>query len=185
MDVALMWRQRRAGGRPVHRPPESVPGVLARLVSVERRDLGSWLQGPSSGAESGYPGQRLGRPETGSGSLAGTGRRLVALLIDWAFCLLIARGFFGPEALQPNGSLSVVGVLVVVNLLLVGTAGATAGQRLLGIQVERLDGGRPSLVSALIRAVLLGLAVPAVTALWETDRRGLHELLSGTLVANR
>jgi hypothetical protein len=33
--------------------------------------------------------------------------------------------------------------------------------------------------------VLLGLAFPAVTALWETDRRGLHELLSGTLVANR
>jgi len=154
---------------------------------VDRRDLGSWLQGPdpSSGAESAYPGQRLGRPESGPGSRAGIGRRLAALLIDWAFCLLIARGFFGPEALQPNGSLSVTGVLVIVNLLLVGTAGATAGQRLLGIQVERLDGGRPGLGRALVRAVLLGLAVPAVTALWEKDRRGLHDLLSGTLVTNR
>jgi uncharacterized RDD family membrane protein YckC len=99
--------------------------------------------------------------------------------------LLIARGFFGPEALQPNGSLSVVAVLVVVNLLLVGTAGATVGQRLLGVQVERVSGGRPGMTKALIRAVLLGLGVPALTLLWERDGRGLHDLASGTLVAIR
>jgi uncharacterized RDD family membrane protein YckC len=99
--------------------------------------------------------------------------------------LLIARGFFGPEALQANGSLSVVGVLVVVNVMLVGTAGATAGQRLVGIQVERLDGGRPGLMKALIRAVLLGLGIPALTFAWERDRRGLHDLASQTLVAMR
>jgi uncharacterized RDD family membrane protein YckC len=154
---------------------------------VDRRDLGSWLQGPDawSGPESAYPGERLGRPQTGTGAVAGVGRRCAGLLIDWLLCLLIARGFLGPEALQPNGSLSVVGVLVVVNLLLVGTAGATAGQRLFGIQVERLDGSRPGLLKALIRAVLLGLAVPAITALWESDRRGLHDLASGTLVTVR
>ncbi|HST84719.1 MAG TPA: RDD family protein [Kineosporiaceae bacterium] len=154
---------------------------------VDRRDLGSWLQGPdaTSGPDSGYPGQRLGRPQTGPSSLAGAGRRFAGLCIDWIFCLLIARGFFGPEALQANGSLSVVGVLVVVNLLLVGTAGATVGQRLVGIQVERLDGGRPGLMKALIRAVLLGLGIPALTFAWERDRRGLHDLASQTLVAMR
>jgi uncharacterized RDD family membrane protein YckC len=154
---------------------------------VDRRDLGSWLQGPDATSEpdSGYPGERLGRPETGARSLARPGRRLASLLIDWALCLLIARGFFGPEALQPNGSLSVVGVLVVVNLVLVGTAGATVGQRLVGVQVERLDGGRPGLGWAAIRAVLLGLAVPALTMLWERDRRGLHDVLSQTVVAIR
>jgi uncharacterized RDD family membrane protein YckC len=154
---------------------------------VDRRDLGSWLQGPEVPSEPGsaYPGERLGRPETGPHSLARNGRRLVSLLIDWALCLLIARGFFGPEALEPNGSLSVVGILVVVNAILVGTAGATVGQRLVGVQVERLDGGRPGLAKALIRAVLLGLAVPALTLLWERDRRGLHELLSQTVVAIR
>jgi uncharacterized RDD family membrane protein YckC len=161
---------------------------LTTLVPVvDRRDLGSWLQGPDawSGPESAYPGERLARPQTGTGAVAGIGRRCAALLIDWLLCLLIARGFLGPEALQPNGSLSVVGVLVVVNLLLVGTAGATAGQRMFGIQVERLDGSRPGLLKALIRAVLLGLAVPAITALWESDRRGLHDLASGTLVTVR
>ena len=154
---------------------------------VDRRDLGSWLQGPDATSEpdAAYPGQRLGRPETGPGSLAGPGRRLASLLIDWLFCLLIARGFIGPEALQPNGSLSVVGVLVVVNLLLVGTAGATVGQRLVGVQVERVDGGRPGLGRALIRAVLLGLALPALTLIWEKDRRGLQDVASQTLVAIR
>jgi uncharacterized RDD family membrane protein YckC len=92
---------------------------------------------------------------------------------------------FGQEALQPNGSLTVVGVLVVVNLLLVGTAGATAGQRMVGVQVERLDGNRPGLLKALIRALLLGLAVPALTLIWERDRRGLHDVASQTVVANR
>jgi uncharacterized RDD family membrane protein YckC len=92
---------------------------------------------------------------------------------------------FGPEAVQPNGSLAVVAVLVVVNLVLVGTAGATVGQRLVGVQVERLDGSRPGVVKALIRAVLLGLAVPPLTLIWERDRRGLHDLASETLVVIR
>jgi uncharacterized RDD family membrane protein YckC len=152
---------------------------------VDRRDLGSWLQGPTSGPDSTYPGERLGRPEVGPGSLARPGRRFGSLVIDWALCLLIARGFFGPEALQPNGSLSVVGILVVVNVILVGTAGATVGQRLVGVQVERVDGGRPGLMKSLIRAVLLGLGIPPLTMLWERDRRGLHDLLSQTLVALR
>jgi uncharacterized RDD family membrane protein YckC len=154
---------------------------------VDRRDLGSWLPGPEAapGDSSSFAGERLGRPESGSGSVAGTGRRLVSLLIDWGLALLIARGFFGPEALEPNGSLIPVGVLVVENVFLVATAGATAGQRLTGIQVERLDGGRPGPGATVIRAVLLGLALPALTLLWERDRRGLHELLSGTLVAAR
>jgi uncharacterized RDD family membrane protein YckC len=154
---------------------------------VDRRDLGSWLQGPDARSEpdSTYPGERLARPETGSHSLARPGRRLASLLIDWALCLLIARGFLGPEALQPNGSLSVVAVLVVVNVVLVAAAGATAGQRLVGVQVERLDGSRPGLRQALVRAVLLGLAVPALTSLWDRDRRGLHDHLSQTVVALR
>jgi uncharacterized RDD family membrane protein YckC len=154
---------------------------------VDRRDLGSWLQGPGASPEpsSSYPGERLGRPESGSRSLARPGRRLLGLIIDWALCLLIARGFLGPGALQPNGSLSVVVVLVIENLLLVGTAGATLGHRLIGVQVERVDGGRVGLVRAAVRAVLLGLGFPALTMFWEPDRRGLHDLVSGSLVAIR
>ena len=58
------------------------------------RASGSWLSGSEPGSESGpndYPGQRLGLPESGPGSIAGFGRRIAALLIDW----FIAYGLVG------------------------------------------------------------------------------------------
>jgi uncharacterized RDD family membrane protein YckC len=145
------------------------------------------LQGPdaSAGAESSYPGERLGRPESGSGSIARPGRRFLSLLIDWVLCLLIARAIFGPGALQANGSFGAVIVLVVENILLVSTGGATFGQRLVGVQIERLDRGRIGFIASVIRAVLLGLAFPPLTLAWEQDRRGLHDLASGSVVSLR
>jgi uncharacterized RDD family membrane protein YckC len=153
---------------------------------VDRRDVGSWLSGPESvtGRE-GYPGENLGRPESGPGSIGRPGRRFLGLVIDWVLCLLIARGFAGPEALEPNGSLIPVLVLVIENILLVGTAGATLGQRLVGLRVERVDGSRAGLGAAAIRSVLLGLALPAITLVWNRDYRGLHELAAGTVVTRR
>lgn len=151
---------------------------------VERQDVGSWLAGPESiTGRSAYPGEDLGRPEHGPSSIGRPGRRFVALLIDWALCLLIARGLFGALALEPNGSLIPVGVLVLMNVILIGTAGATIGQRLLRLQVERLDSTKVGLGGAIIRAVLLGLVVPAVTLVWNRDLRGLHDYAAGTVVA--
>ncbi|MGO9653847.1 MAG: RDD family protein, partial [Mycobacterium sp.] len=42
----------------------------------------------TQGSRSAYPGERLGLPESGPGSLAPVGRRVAALTIDW----LIAYG---------------------------------------------------------------------------------------------
>ncbi|MBO0777103.1 MAG: hypothetical protein J2P34_12395, partial [Actinobacteria bacterium] len=60
---------------------------------ADRRWAGSWLSGttPREGQE-GYPGQRLGLPEHGPRSVAGLGRRLAALFIDWILATLIATG---------------------------------------------------------------------------------------------
>src|SRR5580698_4222328 len=38
-----------------------------------------------------YPGEGLGLPEQGSMSVASMGRRLLALIVDWLICLVIAR----------------------------------------------------------------------------------------------
>ncbi|GAB3263369.1 RDD family protein [Kineosporia babensis] len=133
---------------------------------------------------SGYPGERLGFPEEGQGSLARPGRRFAAVLVDWVICLVIARGFF-PEIAAPGtaGSMIPVGVLLVMNFLLVGTAGYTIGQRVLRMRVERVSVGGPiGLLKSLIRAVLLVLVIPPVTMGWDADRRGLHDLLSGSVV---
>ena len=46
-----------------------------------------------------YPGERLGLPESGSGSLAKLGRRVWAILIDWACAVLISISFFDYDPL--------------------------------------------------------------------------------------
>jgi len=134
--------------------------------------------------ESAYPGQRLDRPETGHGSLARPGRRFLSLVIDWVLCLGIGRVIFGSQALH-GGSLIIVGVLAVENLILIGGFGATIGQWLVGVRVERLDGGRVGFTWVVFRTILLCLGFPPLTLIWEQDDRGLHDLASGSLVALR
>src|SRR4051794_41424695 len=126
---------------------------------VTRRDVGSWLEPrrPSSGDAAAYPGVRLGRPAVGPGSLAGFGRRLVALFVDWIGCLIIANGLLHGLHL---GQLGPVLVLFVENVLLVGTLGATVGYRLLGMRVETVPGAAPGVRRAVIRSLLLCLAIP-------------------------
>jgi uncharacterized RDD family membrane protein YckC len=147
---------------------------------ASRRELGSWLEPrrPASGAPAAYPGERLGRPDDGPRSLASFGRRLAALVVDWAIALLIAGWLLRGAGLEQFGPLL---VLLVENVVLVGTAGATLGHRLLGLRVETLEGRAPGLVKALIRSVLLCLAIPPLV--WDADQRGLHDRWAGTLVA--
>ncbi|GAA3445582.1 RDD family protein [Planomonospora venezuelensis] len=140
----------------------------------------TWLGGVrSAGVDLGYPGERLGLPEEGSGAVAGFGRRIGALAIDWIICTwAIAQGILRVSpAEQPWAPLVVFGV---VNLLLVGTMGMTFGMRLLGIRVAALDGGNPRFLPVLVRSLLLCLAVPAL--IWDRDRRGLHDRAANTVV---
>ena len=105
------------------------------------------------------------------------------MLIDWLLCWVIARAVFGEGVLQPPGAFWVNAVFAVENFILVGAAGSTLGQKLMGCRVETVEGAFPGVRRALIRGVLLGLGLPALTLLWDRDQRGLHELASGTVVA--
>ena len=67
-----------------------------------------------------------------------------------------------------------------MNILLVGTLGTTIGHRLMGLQVRNVTGGRATLVQAVIRTVLLCLAIPAV--IWDRDGRGLHDKVPNTVI---
>lgn len=152
---------------------------------VDRRDVGSWLDGPRARTSTGpddYRGAGLGLPREGPGSLGGFGRRLVALLVDWAICLLVASLLLGFRYGDGDGGdgLRPLLVLLVENVVLLTTLGSTFGQRLLGLQLRRLDGGRPGLLPVLVRSVLLCLAVPAL--IWDRDGRGLHDKAAGTVL---
>jgi uncharacterized RDD family membrane protein YckC len=146
---------------------------------IDRRDIGSWLQGPprQPGTEQQWPGERLGRPESGPRSVARPGRRVLALLLDWALCLLIARAFLGDSEWAP------LLVFFVESALLIGTAGATIGHAALGLRVETVQGTAPGPAKALVRAALLCVVVPAL--IWDRDQRGLHDKAASTLLVRR
>ncbi|MER5934644.1 RDD family protein [Streptomyces sp. NPDC002054] len=146
----------------------------------KRQAIGSWLSGPRAAAEEmgvdfGYPGQRLGLPQQGPGSVARFGRRLGAVAIDWMACQLIAFGLItgGEWTAAGNWTLAVFATLAV---LTVGTVGFTPGKRTLGLRVVAEDGGRLSFPRVLLRTALLLLFVPAL--IWDRDGRGLHDRLA-------
>ncbi|MEU9750705.1 RDD family protein [Streptomyces niveus] len=144
-----------------------------------REAIGSWLSGPRAAAEEmgtdfGYRGERLGLPKEGPGSAASMGRRFGALFLDWALCMLIAYGLFARDA--QGAANYALGVLLVLNILTVGTVGSTPGKRLLGLRVVSESRERLGFGWAVVRSALLCLAVPALV--WDRDGRGLHDRLA-------
>ncbi|MCE7548566.1 RDD family protein [Streptomyces thermodiastaticus] len=148
-----------------------------------RRAVGSWLSGPraameDAGADLGYRGERLGLPEHGPGSIARPGRRLGAIAVDWGLCMLIAYGLITPGYQQSTGNWALL-IFFVLGVLTVGTIGCTPGKRLFGLRVVALSTGSVQPWRALVRTVLLCVAVPAL--IWDRDGRGLHDRLAGTV----
>jgi uncharacterized RDD family membrane protein YckC len=144
---------------------------------VERKDIGSWLTGPDTSGISKYPGERLGLPESGSGSIARAGRRIIAIMIDWGIALLISNFAFGGDAW------ATLAIFAVEQILLVGTLGYSIGHRAAGIHVVKARGGAPGPLAAVVRSLLLCLVVPAV--IFDPDHRGLHDKAMDTLLLRR
>lgn len=115
--------------------------------------------------------------------MAGFGRRLGALAVDWLACLLIVRGVLDADRGSLAGAFAVPGLFALEYLLLLPTTGFTLGMRLFGVSVTRLDGRLANPPAVLVRTLLLLLAVPAL--IWDRDGRGLHDKAAGTVVRRR
>ncbi|MBY8886282.1 RDD family protein [Streptomyces sp. PTM05] len=149
----------------------------------KREALGSWISGPRAaaeqmGADFGYRGERLGLPKEGPGSVAPVGRRVAALFIDWALCLLIAYGLLshGSTTAANNWTFAIFGVVSVLTL---ATVACTPGKRIMRLRLVRVDGQRLGPLAVVVRTVLLLLVVPA--AVWDRDTRGLHDKAVGAV----
>lgn len=145
--------------------------------------MGSWLSGPRAAAEDagvdfGYRGEQLGLPEEGPGSIARPGRRIGALAVDWALCMLIAYGLLTDGYSQATGNWALI-ILLALSVLTVGTVGFTPGKRLFGLRVASVNGGRLGFLRVVARSILVCLAIPAL--IWDRDGRGLHDRLSGAV----
>jgi uncharacterized RDD family membrane protein YckC len=141
---------------------------------AEQRRAGGWLTGVlTAKSDSRYPGERLGLPEQGPRSVARTGRRLAALVVDWLLCTVIAVATL-------HSQYWTIAIFAVEVWLLTALTGFTLGKRLAGIRVARLDGKPVGFVWALVRTLLLLTVVaPLVT---DGDLRGLHDRAANTVV---
>lgn len=136
------------------------------------------MTSPSGGAApSDWPGERLGFNREGRGSVARPGRRILALLIDFAFCYVIYFAFF-----YENSWASSV-IFLIEQVVLMTTLGGGLGHLLLGMRVVRLNGAYAGWWRPIVRTVLLMLVIPAV--IWDSDQRGLHDVFSGTVLVKR
>jgi uncharacterized RDD family membrane protein YckC len=133
-----------------------------------------------------YPGKRFGLPQEGPGSVAPMGRRLVALIVDWVLCYLIASFIVGhsvvavTDAHYEDAQLTALLLFFVEVYLLTAISGLTVGKRLLGLRAMRTGGSRPGFKWALVRTILLMCVVPA--CLSDRDMRGLHDRAADTIV---
>ena len=128
---------------------------------------------PADVATPAYPGQRLGLPERGPGSVASMPRRVLALLIDWLLSLVIAYWL-------THSQFWTIAVFAIEVYILTALIGTTVGKRLVGIRVIRLSGGPVGFGWALVRTAILLTVVPPL--LTDRDLRGLHDRASDTVV---
>jgi uncharacterized RDD family membrane protein YckC len=131
------------------------------------------LPARSPGDPEKYPGEQFGLPERGPRSVAGMGRRLLALLIDWLASTVVALVIFH----SAGWTLVVFSAEVY---LLTALTGFTLGKRLLGLRVARLDGKPVGFLWSLVRTILLITVIPPLVT--DRDLRGLHDRAANTIV---
>ncbi len=110
---------------------------------------------------------------------ASWGRRILALVVDYAACwgvmlLIYGKDWFG------NGSVPSIYLnllFIVESAVLMALSGGSFGQLATRLRVVRSDGsGRPlSLLVALLRQVLICLVIPPLV--FRPDGRGLHDMV--------
>ncbi|MBG6181136.1 RDD family protein [Arthrobacter sp. CAN_A1] len=141
---------------------------------VDRNDIGSWLGGTPSDSSNYWPGRGMGRPKEGPAAIARPGRRIIALLIDWALASLISYSFFD------YNSFATLGIFALTQVLLVGFFGYSIGHRIVGMQVQTVAGHPAGFGKALVRTLLICLVIPAVIV--DRDQRGVHDRAVNTLL---
>ncbi len=120
-------------------------------------------------------------PSPVPGELAGLGRRVAALCLDWVVSIGVSLVLLRDVAYgSMESSMWVLLIFVVEVILLTWLMAASFGQRVLGISVVRTDGTRLSLGRVVLRTLLICLVIPAVVM--DDYGRGLHDRAVDSMV---
>lgn len=148
------------------------------------RWIESWLPGSPGGtaaAAEGHPGEKFGLPADGANAVAGLGRRIAALFVDWIIAYLVTLAFVGLDGLSdPNVRWIVLGVWYVISVLGVAILGMTPGKVAAGYRVARTDMAQfVGVPRAMLRTLLVVLVLPPLAR--DSDGRGWHDRASTTI----
>jgi uncharacterized RDD family membrane protein YckC len=114
------------------------------------------------------------------------GRRFAAISLDWISSYLIAIVFFSGSGTflerTPHAGGPALVIFFTQYFLLVTLQGASAGHRIFRMRIVNFqDGGRPTVMQALIRSLLMVTVILAIT--YDENGRGIHERFSKTKIA--
>ena len=111
---------------------------------------------------------------------ASWGRRILALMVDWAASWAVVIAVLGRDSFGQggNGNLWIIPVFVLESAVLTALGGGSFGQLATRLRVVRADGsGRPiDLLRALGRQALVAVVIPPLV--FKPDGRGLHDLVA-------
>jgi len=132
-----------------------------------------------------YPGESLGLPQAGRGSLASWLARVGAMIGDWAASMVVAIALFGMDVMTGSGwkSFMILAVYFVQASLLTIFAGGSFGQLIARIGIVRVDGSPLGWWRPIVRTALKCLVIPALVV--GAERRAITDLVLGTVVVNR
>ena len=113
------------------------------------------------------------------------GRRFAGISLDWISSYLIAIVFFSGTGTflerTPHAGRPALIIFFTQYFVLVTLQGASAGHRLLRMKVVNFaDGGRPTILQALVRTLLMVIVITAIT--YDENGRGIHERFSKTKI---
>ena len=180
--MAKKSRNRGGGSRPARSAPAAASTVKTGTAKTGTAKTGTAqltapaVSGPAQATSiknEAYPGQHLGLPERGPGSVASMPRRVLALFIDWLLSMAIAYWL-------TRSQFWTIAVFAVETYILTALGGSTVGKRLVGIRAVRLGGGPIGFGWTLVRTAILLTVVPPL--LTDRDLRGLHDRAANTIV---
>ena len=107
---------------------------------------------------------------------ASLGRRLIALVIDWTMCRLIAS-FLSPALFFENTFSTLLIFFIEVTLFTIAFQ-ASAGQRIMGVKILTYpEQNRVAPQKIVLRTLLICLVIPAV---FTSNGRALHDQFTGS-----
>lgn len=112
---------------------------------------------------------------------ASWGRRVLALLVDWLACTLVAQLGVTAGVVEGNPfAIYTMALFILETSVLTALLGGSFGKLATRLRVVRTDGSGapPDLLRSLLRSVLVALVIPPLV--FRPDGRGLHDMAAHT-----